>query len=157
MFFDALHIPWEYEPQGFDVDGRAYLPDFLLGLGKLLWAEVKPTVGADPDGESRFRSFIASQPPGTRGALLTAPQGGRQDFTVIGAQADGDYWEDQRPWAGCPWGYHYDLQRWGSPQDDSGRACSQCDRDPALPPFCWNDDPKIGLAYRKARSARFGR
>lgn len=44
VFFDALHIYWQYEPQGFDLpkEGR-YLPDFLLGLTIAnIWAEVKP-------------------------------------------------------------------------------------------------------------------
>jgi hypothetical protein len=39
VFFDQLGISWEYEPQGYLVDGRPYLPDFLLD-GKT-WAEVK--------------------------------------------------------------------------------------------------------------------
>lgn len=31
VFFDSLHIKYEYEPQGFDLgDGLYYLPDFLL-------------------------------------------------------------------------------------------------------------------------------
>ena len=30
VFFDAAGMKWEYEPEGFDVNGRAYLPDFYL-------------------------------------------------------------------------------------------------------------------------------
>lgn len=30
VFFDAAGIKWEYEAQGFDVDGTPYLPDFYL-------------------------------------------------------------------------------------------------------------------------------
>lgn len=31
VFFDALHVPYEYEPEGFDLgDGTYYLPDFRL-------------------------------------------------------------------------------------------------------------------------------
>ena len=31
VFFDALGVPWEYEPEGFDLgDGTYYLPDFRL-------------------------------------------------------------------------------------------------------------------------------
>jgi hypothetical protein len=47
VFFDRLKIPWEYEPQGFEVldrtgDGRKwhYLPDFLLPK-TCTWVEVK--------------------------------------------------------------------------------------------------------------------
>lgn len=30
VFFDAAHMKWEYEPEGFSVDGVPYLPDFYL-------------------------------------------------------------------------------------------------------------------------------
>jgi hypothetical protein len=30
VFFDKLDIKWEYEPQGYVVNGQPYLPDFLL-------------------------------------------------------------------------------------------------------------------------------
>lgn len=30
VFFDRMGIEWEYEPQGYDLDGRWYLPDFRL-------------------------------------------------------------------------------------------------------------------------------
>lgn len=42
VFFDKLHIAWEYEPQGFVIEpsGRRYLPDFHLPeIG--VWVEVK--------------------------------------------------------------------------------------------------------------------
>jgi hypothetical protein len=39
--FDYLHIPWQYEPEGFVLpDGTKYLPDFWLP-GEELWVEVK--------------------------------------------------------------------------------------------------------------------
>jgi hypothetical protein len=41
VFFDAFHAPWEYEKEGFDINGVWYLPDFWLPtLG--VYAEVKP-------------------------------------------------------------------------------------------------------------------
>lgn len=44
VFFKALSFPYEYEKEGFDLDGRWYLPDFWLpGFGRFL--EVK---GAEP-------------------------------------------------------------------------------------------------------------
>jgi hypothetical protein len=51
VFFDTLEIPWEYEVQGYEVDGRPYLPDFELrpwtesGYGDRVLVEVK----GDPD------------------------------------------------------------------------------------------------------------
>lgn len=41
VFFDALGLKWEYEPQGFDLPCGNYLPDFWLTQVKM-WAEVKP-------------------------------------------------------------------------------------------------------------------
>lgn len=49
VFFDALGIEWQYEPEGFVLaDGTRYLPDFFLpGFcgPNGLWVEVKPESG----------------------------------------------------------------------------------------------------------------
>lgn len=45
VFWDHLGIRWEYEPQGYVIDGRPYLPDFWLPELQT-WAEVK---GSDQD------------------------------------------------------------------------------------------------------------
>src|SRR5215469_15225967 len=89
VFFNALNIKFLYEDQGFDIDGEAYLPDFCLLLGRMLWAVVKPVLNADPDGERRFRSFIRAQKGGTRGVLLTDIRD--EEFTVFVSAADEDY------------------------------------------------------------------
>ncbi|GAA4676648.1 hypothetical protein GCM10023347_33690 [Streptomyces chumphonensis] len=40
VFFDEVGVSWEYEPQGYVIDGQPYLPDFLLtDCGT--WVEVK--------------------------------------------------------------------------------------------------------------------
>ena len=41
VFFETLGIKWEYEPEGFDLEGVLYLPDFWLPQVKM-FAEVKP-------------------------------------------------------------------------------------------------------------------
>jgi hypothetical protein len=41
-FFNALGIPWQYEPQGFAISDDAYLPDFYLPQSRT-WVEVKGT------------------------------------------------------------------------------------------------------------------
>lgn len=47
VFFDELHVAWEYEPRGYEFDGVRYLPDFwlpgVLSRGKLggVFFEVK--------------------------------------------------------------------------------------------------------------------
>jgi hypothetical protein len=42
VFFDAAEIEWEYEPDGFSLAGRNYLPDFWLPQ-LAAFVEVKPT------------------------------------------------------------------------------------------------------------------
>jgi hypothetical protein len=43
VFFDQLSIRWEYESQGYVINGRPYLPDFKLFLpdNRTIFAEVK--------------------------------------------------------------------------------------------------------------------
>jgi len=43
VFFDTLEMPWEYEKEGFDLDGLWYLPDFWLPKNQL-WVEIKGEV-----------------------------------------------------------------------------------------------------------------
>ena len=41
VFFDSLALQWEYEKEGFDLDGAWYLPDFWLPHWSM-FIEVKP-------------------------------------------------------------------------------------------------------------------
>lgn len=41
VFFDAAGIKYQYEPEGFDLDGEYYLPDFFLPQF-CLFVEIKP-------------------------------------------------------------------------------------------------------------------
>ena len=54
VFFDALGIKWQYEPQGYTVgpdhDQRAYLPDFWLP-DQNLWVEVKGSISTHAELE----------------------------------------------------------------------------------------------------------
>lgn len=42
VFFDRIGIPFTYEPEGFDLGGTWYLPDFYCDIGEGCWIEVKP-------------------------------------------------------------------------------------------------------------------
>lgn len=50
VFFDALRVKWEYEPEGYEINGERYLPDFWL-----------PTVTSR--GEQPSGVFIEVKPP----------------------------------------------------------------------------------------------
>ena len=42
VFFDSLHIKWEYEKEGFNLPSGPYLPDFFLpDIHGGLWTEIK--------------------------------------------------------------------------------------------------------------------
>lgn len=55
VYFDAVGLLWEYEPDGFRLDSGAYLPDFWLETVRT-WAEVKP-VAFTPSEEQRAREL----------------------------------------------------------------------------------------------------
>ena len=58
VFFDALGLKWEYEPEGFDLgEAGYYLPDFRVQTpqGTIRWYEVKPTIASD---DGKFHAFI---------------------------------------------------------------------------------------------------
>lgn len=56
VFFDALGIRWDYESEGFDMDGVLYLPDFLLG-DLDLWVEIK---GQTPNEQELLKGMLLS-------------------------------------------------------------------------------------------------
>lgn len=63
VFFDALEIGWEYEPEAFSLDGVGYLPDFRLTgkfkhLPRQIYAEVKAPKHKFPHSK-RFSDLIA--------------------------------------------------------------------------------------------------
>ena len=43
FFFDNLNITYEYEKEGFDIDGEWYLPDFWIPQWNC-WVEIKPNI-----------------------------------------------------------------------------------------------------------------
>ena len=62
VYLDAVGIRWDYEPQGFDLEGTPYLPDFWLpdaGVWtKGMWAEVKPV---EFDNEELRKAILLSK------------------------------------------------------------------------------------------------
>jgi hypothetical protein len=63
VFFDHLGVKWEYEPEGFDLDGVWYLPDFYLPDHG--WVEVKPSEPheVDPAGLKKWQRFCNAIAP----------------------------------------------------------------------------------------------
>lgn len=61
VFFSQLNVPWEYEPEGFELGNRKrYLPDFLIrgrAPHRDLWVEIKPRVPVSAEEGGRFLVF----------------------------------------------------------------------------------------------------
>jgi hypothetical protein len=72
VFMDHLGIPWEYEPQGYVVDGVPYLPDFLVypGTDQAMWLEIK---GEFPTNEELAKAAGLAEGTGIRTYLYFGP------------------------------------------------------------------------------------
>lgn len=75
VFFDALGLKWEYEPEGFEMPGGVrYLPDFKVygtdtnGDKIIYWFEVKPENHDLTDSESEKINAFAQYKPSNSGA-----------------------------------------------------------------------------------------
>lgn len=75
VLFDHLEIRWQYEPQGFTIDGTNYLPDFYLP-GLCVWAEVK---GNENDLDRRLMQAAGHGLPGGLLILGDIPAPGAED------------------------------------------------------------------------------
>lgn len=56
VLFGSLGMKWEYEPEGFDLNGVWYLPDFRLP-DLSLWVEVKPDASLSAHDQQKTRRF----------------------------------------------------------------------------------------------------
>lgn len=62
VFFDALGVPWEYEPEGFQTSAGWYLPDFRVRApdGFCCYVEVRPTNEPEPRVRALNEAFCAA-------------------------------------------------------------------------------------------------
>ena len=157
-FFTELGVVFEYETQGFDVDGVWYLPDFMLPLaGGIVWAEVKPGWAADPEGVEKFRRFTAMRPQPSRAALLVGmPATGPGHIVIFGGDGESDNplqgpWEDDtQEWRPCPSGHHFGIAC-------AGPFGARFAEDDCADNFGGDGEEKLKRAADAARTARFSR
>ncbi len=69
VFFDDLGIAFDYEPQGFKLDGKRYLPDFWLPSQKC-WIEVK---GEEPTDEEHALAGALAEETGHSVFIFPGP------------------------------------------------------------------------------------
>ena len=170
VFFDALGVRWEYEPEGFDLgDGIMYLPDFLLhgvtinhGYFKRnrdVYVEVKGQM-SDEDAEKINRFYEAGYPAESDWGVS------RTAVLVVGNIPDGedlreilDYMQEQAYEAHGDWPNCYNFK---TIDGDDFAAYPGIDKKGVFNLFgddssyLWSiNSAATEAAYRKARQARF--
>ena len=78
VFFDALRLSWEYEPEGFDLGGgELYLPDFRVvsPQGAVTWYEVKPSSETTSEKLDQFKLRLREEVDFPSAVLLSGDPG----------------------------------------------------------------------------------
>lgn len=155
VFMDSLEIPFEYEPEAYDLDGICYLPDFWLP-DQDCFLEVKPNREATHEETVKAARlaiftkkdvFISKGPP-------TLQLNG---FTWICYQPATDKRGDQmlcgesRFWCECPHCGRLELQFDGR-SDRIKCGCPKSEHGDKGYNF---DSPRLSKAYNAAQSYRF--
>ena len=108
VFMDHLEVPWEYEPQGYVVDGRPYLPDFLVWPGTELafWLEIKGQFPGQEELDKAQGLAEGSEIPAyVYWGKPEVPAGDLDHLThdeYIGWDQDGYIWTDDSGWRSYP-------------------------------------------------------
>ena len=178
VFFDALGLEWQYEPEGFDLgDGVYYLPDFKVTNkdGSYAWYEVKGDNIIDCEKFAKFKDMVDSAAKDIRDPMAVMLSGDPYTYVLK---------NDSKFVAVCPrcgllhdsWGYEWFYERgdrraiFGCHQCDGHTPCGIGDEESGL--LClvtpykgmlhvnledlhWHYLPKIEAACIAARSARF--
>lgn len=151
VFYDAMGIRYEYEPEGYAADGIAYLPDFWLPDHQV-FVEIK---GAYPKPDEIHKAEMLA---GVKyhavfifyGGIPESPHKQGNDSALCVGPAgviDSQYW-----WCECAYCGGIGIQ-WQGHADRLPCVChvnlssSACQRD---------DTPRLLTAYEAARSADFG-
>jgi hypothetical protein len=157
-FWDHLGTRWEYEPQGFMIGDRPYLPDFRLSNGT--WVEVK---GSEDELDHDLMTTAPEYLPGSSeprllvlGPIPEPPALNCGNWAWLGfvcADFDGD-----RFVMDCWWEFGED----GLPWSASETSCAPPptvgnDAEWLTPVYNMTGEPSrlIVAAYKAARSARF--
>ncbi len=162
VFFDTLGIPYEYEKEGFDIDGQWYLPDFWLPEQKIM-LEIKPGVIRGlyaPEFEHpEHVVFVAVRE--TDNSVL--PEMLHDFYVIVGEpwidlksaeSTEGtcfynccNYWDRDHLWCECPQCHKIGITFEGRAE----RLCHCFDGDKG----CNTVSPRLIKAYTAARQARF--
>jgi hypothetical protein len=101
VFFNRLSVPYEYEWEGFDLDGKRYLPDFWLPVQQR-WIEIK---GQKPTAEELAKVKSLEEATGYPSCLfygLPGDNDGWAYFTCAHGGNAGKSFSDKVQWRRCP-------------------------------------------------------
>lgn len=108
VFMDHLNIPWQYEPQGYKIDGKNYLPDFLVwpDTDAAFWLEIK---GKFPSQDELAKARGLAQGTGIRAYVYwMKPEPPAPDLSHLthdeysGFDRGGYVWTDEDGWREYP-------------------------------------------------------
>lgn len=151
VFFDAMGIAWEYEPEGYALPSRHYLPDFLLTTDRLkMFIEVKPTTEHALAGVELCNQLIVAT--GSKTLILVGVPG---EHTIICPSASREdcepVWGDGIEFGECRRGTIPTLWL----VNDGNASCLIDDPSDTSDRFPLSPCPFLEAAYDKAKSARF--
>lgn len=159
VFFDALGVEWEYEPEGFRMeDGTLYLPDFYLPSIDT-WIEVKGVMSeADEHKIEQFRRSLKNGAQHIVVGPIPPEFGNSYDLVnwVHKISRDEIFFD-----VGCCDGWDFPYLPCVCPLcgkfgfEFDGRGARVCGHNPDNDKDYTADAPEIKAAYRKARMARF--
>lgn len=151
VFFDTLGIPWDYEREGYDLDGTFYLPDFWLPEQDC-WIEIK---GQKPTKEENDKAGKLAEASGKNVYIFfNIPPDDIYDMDMAeeaGHVFIGDEgWDLGQMWCECPKCHKFGIEF-------EGRAARLCGCFPDSDRGHNYDSPRLIKAYTAARQARFER
>lgn len=156
IFFDQMGVTYLFEPEGFELGGVKYLPDFRLTEGvkvygetdRLLnvWAEVKPSLILDEEDRQKLARFV-QQTDSVALILSGDPEPGAK-VKLIAHKANGGEWRAS-------------LVAWAELSDGEAglldlallETIDQADKRLAVERL--TESPRLMAAYAAARDARF--
>lgn len=101
VFFDALAIPFEYEPEGYDLgDGVLYLPDFWLPEQRV-WVEIKGERPSELETDKARRLALGS---GFDAFIFFGgfPSGDEDTESAHKLYGSDGGWDSEHRWCECP-------------------------------------------------------
>lgn len=157
VFFEALEIPWLYEPEGFELPSGKYLPDFSLPRQKI-WVEVKggdfhgPTIHLNElalASEQRVLLVAGSIPIFPKGETFPENELG-QDWATLYFPSQDNESDDPWYWCRCIHCGEYGVQFQGRSE-----RIECCPANAGRGRRFTADEPTIKAAYDTARNRRF--